>query len=246
MVWREARHITCDGAARRGAGVGSTTMMRAEDQGSGRSDAASLLSQLSPQMVIQRATNLHRRVQHHIDTLAPYTMERWGFTGILLVLFMLRIVLAHGWYLVCYALFIYLLNLFLAFLTPKFDPAFESDLAAQDVEDGAPGLPTSASKTSGGLMSDVFHPPSAQDDDEFRPFIRRLPEFKFWISATQAILLSLLATLFSVFDIPVFWPILVLYFLTLFVITMRRQIEHMIRYKYLPFDLGRKARYGRA
>ena len=92
----------------------------------------------------------------------------------------------------------------------------------------------------------MFHPPSAQDDDEFRPFIRRLPEFKFWISATQAILLSLLATLFSVFDIPVFWPILVLYFLTLFVITMRRQIEHMIRYKYLPFDLGRKARYGRA
>ncbi|WFD27770.1 hypothetical protein MNAN1_002775 [Malassezia nana] len=181
-------------------------MMRAEDQ---RSDASSLLSQMSPQLVIQRATNFHRRVQHHIDSLAPYTMERWGATSVLLVLFMLRVILAHGWYIVCYALFIYLLNLFLAFLTPKFDPAFESDLAAQDVEDGAPGLPTSAT-AGGGLMSDVFHPPSGQDQDEFRPFIRRLPEFKFWISATQAILLSLLATMFRVFDIPVFWPILVL------------------------------------
>lgn len=127
---------------------------------------------------------------------------------------------------VCYALFIYLLNLFLAFLTPKFDPAYESDLAAQDVEDGAPGLPTSAS-AAGGLMSDVFHPSTAQDQDEFRPFIRRLPEFKFWLSATHATALSLLATLFSVFDVPVFWPILVLYFVILFIITMRRQIEYV-------------------
>lgn len=78
----------------------------------------------------------------------------------------------------CYALFIYLLNLFLAFLTPKFDPAFESDLAAQDVEEGEPGLPTSSRASSSGLMSSVFHPSQQSDQDEFRPFIRRLPEFK--------------------------------------------------------------------
>lgn len=80
-------------------------------------------------------------------------------------------------YPVCYALFIYLLNLFLAFLTPKFDPAFESDLAAQDVEEGEPGLPTSSAPSS-GLMSSVFHPSEQADQEEFRPFIRRLPEFK--------------------------------------------------------------------
>jgi hypothetical protein len=57
-----------------------------------------------------------------------------------------------------YALGIYLLNVFLAFLTPKFDPALEQEL--NDEEDG-PMLPT-------------------RGDDEFRPFIRRLPEFKFW------------------------------------------------------------------
>lgn len=61
---------------------------------------------------------------------------------------------------------IYLLNLFLAFITPKFDPALEADLAETDAEEGAPTLPTS--------KGDV------QEDGEFRPFIRRLPEFKFW------------------------------------------------------------------
>jgi hypothetical protein len=39
------------------------------------------------------------------------------------------------------ALAIYLLNLFLAFLQPKFDPSMQQDLAAEDVEEGAPGLP---------------------------------------------------------------------------------------------------------
>lgn len=220
--------------------------MRADEPSLGGAPSApSMAESMQPASVLERAKNLNRRVQHMIDSTAPFTVQRWGATSGLLLLFMLRIVLSHGWYIVCYALFIYLLNLFLAFLTPKFDPAFESDLAMQDVEDGAPGLPTSAPASS-GLMSDVFHPSERQDQEEFRPFIRRLPEFKFWLSATQAILLSLGATMFSVFDIPVFWPILVLYFITLFVITMRRQIEHMIRYKYLPFDIGRKARYGRS
>ncbi|KAI3622855.1 hypothetical protein CBS14141_004188 [Malassezia furfur] len=210
----------------------------------------------SPQKLVREAHMLHMRAKHLIDSTAPYTVQRWAATGALLFLFMLRIVLAEGWYIVCYALFIYLLNLFLAFLTPKFDPALESDLAAQDVEEGEPGLPTSAraAASSGGLMSSVFHPTQQDgDQDEFRPFIRRLPEFKvgcwtmltqFWLSATQATLLSIFATFFEAFNIPVFWPVLVVYFMVLFVLTMRRQIQHMIQYKYLPFDIGRKVRYG--
>ena len=113
---------------------------------------------------------------------------------------------------VCYALFIYLLNLFLAFLQPKFDPGLYDDLASQDIEEGEPGLPTSASASSnfpsgagkagfggggagqstgggggggGGLMSGVFgggglsgNNNNTGSEEEFRPFIRRLPEFK--------------------------------------------------------------------
>ena len=50
-------------------------------------------------------------------------------------------------------------------------------------------------------------------------------------------------TLFPIFDIPVFWPILLLYWLVLLFITMRRQIRHMIKYRYIPFSTGKKVCY---
>lgn len=141
-------------------------------------------------------------------------------------------------YISCF-LGIYLLNLFLAFLTPKFDPSIELDTQENEMEEG-PALPTKA-------------------DEEFKPFIRRLPEFKFWYvwkrrsrihcclhcfhfrySATKATVIAIVCSFFSIFDIPVFWPILLVYFCILFAITMRRQIKHMIKYRYIPFDWGKK------
>lgn len=205
------------------------------------------------QQFIAHTNKLQQRYQAFLDSTTPYAYHRWASTVGLLFIFMLRIVLSQGWYIVCYALFIYLLNLFLAFLTPKFDPSYDADLAEQDVEEGEPGLPTSSSGKSssgnggGGLMSGVFGSSlnGQATDDEFRPFIRRLPEFKFWLSATQAVVISLFCTTSSAFDIPVFWPILLMYFCILFTITMRRQIKHMIKHRYVPFDLGRKTVYGR-
>jgi len=154
-------------------------------------------------------------------------LNRWLATAGLLFVFFLRIVLAQGWYIVCYALAIYLLNLLLAFLQPKFDPSLQDDLLADEVE-GGEGSETPL--------------PSARDD-EFRPFVRRLPEWQFWLSSTRATLIALLCTVSDIFDVPVYWPILVIYFFVLFTLTMRRQIQHMIKYKYIPFDIGRKARY---
>lgn len=58
-----------------------------------------------------------------------------------------------------------------------------------------------------------------KQDEEFRPFIRRLPEFKFWHSATRAITIGFICTWFSIFDIPVFWPVLVIYWFILFALT---------------------------
>lgn len=49
-------------------------------------------------------------------------------------------------------------------------------------------------------------------------------------------------TFFEVFDVPVFWPILLLYFIILFVVTMKRQIKHMIKHRYVPWSFG-KAKY---
>ena len=100
-----------------------------------------------------------------------------------------------------YTLGIYLLNLFLAFLTPKFDPSLIQDEGLEDGDAGS-SLPT-------------------KQDEEFRPFIRRLPEFKFWHSATRAIFIGFVCSWFSVFDIPVFWPVLVVYWIILFVLTSK-------------------------
>jgi len=112
---------------------------------------------------------------------------------------------------VTYGLGIFLLNLLIGFLTPV------------DDDEGNPLLPT-----------------TARDDGEFKGgIIRRLPEFKFWYSCMKAMLVGLTMTFFSVFNVPVFWPILLIYFVILFVLTMKRQIMHMWTYKYLPFTWGK-------
>lgn len=60
------------------------------------------------------------------------------------------------------------------------------------------------------------------------------------LSSARAFFLGFILTFFPVFDVPVFWPILLLYWFVLFFITMKRQIKHMIKYRYLPFSTGKK------
>lgn len=44
-------------------------------------------------------------------------------------------------------------------------------------------------------------------------------------AATKGILVAMACTFFEAFNVPVFWPILVMYFIMLFCITMKRQIK---------------------
>merc|ERR1712142_164583 len=173
-----------------------------------------------PNMVVTFFKRLGQTYQLMLDRWTPYTTSRWVATVLLICAFMARILIARGWYIVTYALAIYHLNLLLAFLTPKIDPAMAEYEAAENEEEDGMALPT-------------------RQNDEFRPFIRRLPEFKFWYSATKATVIAFCCTFFEMLDIPVFWPILVMYFITLFCITMKRQIKHMIRYRYIPFTFGK-------
>ena len=62
-----------------------------------------------------------------LDDLVPHTTLRWIFTIAIIVAYILRALWLQGWYIVSYALAIYLLNLFIAFLTPRFDPAQRED-----------------------------------------------------------------------------------------------------------------------
>jgi hypothetical protein len=152
---------------------------------------------------------LGQRIQYYLDRSVPYPLQRWMIFAAMLVLYAIRVILLEGFYIVTYALGIFLLHLLVGFLSPQEDP-----------EDG-PVLPTSG-------------------DDEFRPFQRRLPEYKFWLAASKAVGIAMICTIFPFLDIPVFWPILLVYFIALFLATMKKQIKHMIRHKYVPFDFGKK------
>ena len=47
-------------------------------------------------------------------------------------------------------------------------------------------------------------------------------------------------TLFGMFNIPVFWPILLGYFLILFGLTMKKQYAHMRKHGYVPWSFGKR------
>lgn len=117
-----------------------------------------------------------------------------------------------GFYIVSYGLGIYLLNLLVDFLSPLDDPELAGGSEAE--------LPT-------------------RSDDEYRPFIRKLPEFSTWYRASKALTLGLVCTALPFLDIPVFYPILLIYFVMLFVGTLRQRLQHMIKHRYLPFSWGK-------
>lgn len=169
--------------------------------------------------------NLRERFQIYMDKVTPYPLYRWLFSVSALLIFMYRVYSYNQWYVICYALGIYYLNLVIDFLSPRIDPEFQA--AQEDLDpDSGPSLPTRV-------------------NDEFRPFIRRLPEFKFWFLGTRATLVSLFLGLFDIFDMEVYWPILVLYFFILLFLTLRRQIQHMRKHNYVPWTTN-KRRYNQS
>lgn len=157
-----------------------------------------------------------RVIQYWLDKSTVRPYTRWGLFGFLVLFFSLRIYLTQGYFIVAYGLGIFLLNNFIGFLSPLEDP-----------NDG-PSLPTTNSEAK-----------------EYRPFARRFPEFKFWLSCARGTAIAIFMTFFSFFDVPVFWPILLIYFFMLFFMTMKRQIMHMWKHKYVPINFGKK-KYSKA
>ncbi len=104
----------------------------------------------APSPVAAWQHKLEVTVQRLLDRSTPHIAGRWAALGLVVLLYTLRVWYLRGFYIVTYALGIYNLNLLLGFLTPQVDPETEG-----------PELPT-------------------KSDQEFRPFVRRLPEFKFW------------------------------------------------------------------
>ena len=125
----------------------------------------------------------------------------------------------EGYYCLTYCIGIHFLNAFIGFISPLEDPE-EYDLNSND-----------------SFLN-------KKNNEEFKPFQRKVKEYAFWSLVFYTLLFSIPMTFFKAFDIPVFWPILLFYFILIFFLVMRRQIQHMIKYHYLPWDAG-KMRYGK-
>jgi hypothetical protein len=170
--------------------------------------------------IVKAQVAFARALQRALDKSVPHRAQRWGAYAAVAFVYFVRAYFVHGYYIVTYGLGIYNLNLLIGFLTPQRDP--EALLAGKD--DG-PSLPTRA-------------------EQEFKPFVRKLPEFKFWWLSLKSIGTAFVMTFMPMFDIPVFWPILLMYFIMLFFMTMKQQVLHMIKHKYVPFTTGKKTYAG--
>jgi hypothetical protein len=204
--------------ARRAAhGAAVRAGRRAMNPGESYAYGASAPTDESSSPLARAQTKLAQRLQIFLDKSVPKRAERWSAYACVALVYAIRAYFLRGYYIVTYGLGIYNLNLLIGFLSPRNDP--ESLRASNDGDDG-PSLPTS-------------------NEQEFKPFVRRLPEFKFWWMSLKSIGTAFAMTFMPMFDIPVFWPILLMYFIMLFFMTMKQQVKHMIKHKYVPFTTGK-------
>lgn len=162
--------------------------------------------------------DINKIYQYYLDRSAPKKLYRWSFFIFLTILYFLRIIIIQSHFLITYILSIYLLHGLIGFLTPQ----------EENIPDPFDNIDD----------EDVFVP--QQIDDEFRPFMRRLPEFDFWHISIRLVLIAFFTTFFDLFDIPVFVPILIIYFILIVLLTIKNLYRHMKKYKYNPFLSGKE------
>ena len=149
------------------------------------------------------------------DKIIIYKAQRWGVVAFLAIFYFIRVFRTKGYYALTYCIGIHFLNSFIGFISPLDDP--EED----QLNNGDSYLPQ-------------------KNNEEFRPFLRKVKEYSFWSMMFWTFVISIPMTFFEAFNIPVFWPLLLIYFILIFFLIMRRQIKHMIKYNYLPWDTEKK------
>ncbi|CDR96409.1 Rer1 family protein, putative [Babesia bigemina] len=178
-----------------------------------------------------------RMHQAYLDRLSSYVFIRWFYISFMTFIFWHHVIEYGMHYVVAYMYAVYLLNLLIRFITPL---DFDDLCKAHEAEHGGTILPSNENKTANITLERMKN---RENIYEFRPFLRQMNEFTFWLSATRATHAALFCSMFEFLDVPVFWPLLVFYFVLLFATTMREQLRNMIKYKYIPFDFGKKS-YG--
>jgi hypothetical protein len=163
------------------------------------------------------AARLRRLNQRFEDKIVIHKMPRWAGLGALLFLYLLRVCFfaPGGFYVVTYALSLQLLYCIVLLITPLSDP------------------------TDDGLEGVALPSAGAGKDAEYKPFLPKVQEFKLWLVMFRMSVVCFLLTFFEIFDLPVYWPVLVIYFIALFVTQMSERIRHMMKHRYVPWNAGK-------
>jgi len=66
--------------------------------------------------------------QKTLDDITPFVAPRWVAFAVVVLLYLLRVWYAQGFYIITYALGIYILNLLIAFLSPSIDPSLDLEM----------------------------------------------------------------------------------------------------------------------
>ena len=137
----------------------------------------------------------------------------------MLVFFLFRMYVKRGYAVLAYLLGLFYLNNIMLFLAPAEDP---EELAFRSGGDSV--LPTR----------------EEEEPSEYKGFQRKLQEMDFWQEMMSATTLAAFFSCFECADLEIYWPLLLFYFIFMTTFLCRYKIEHMIRYRYIPFEFGKK------
>ena len=129
----------------------------------------------------------------------------------------------HGFYVVGYIQGLTLLNLF-----------FESIYSTTNTDQSEQGQ-EEVNELPLHTIKDIEAPPSPifiENEQE----IQLSGDVRLWYSFMITIVISLICALIPALDIPVFWPLLLIYFLAIFILTMREPLWIMLTKSYTPMN----------
>ena len=160
---------------------------------------------------------LRQAYQRISDRIVPFRAIRWIVFTLFMILFYIRVIyVLQGFFVVAYGVSIHMIYLLVLMITPLSDP--------EDHVDPGGLLPTAGSR---------------RGTEDVKAWTPKGLEFKVWRSVLKVLLVGYGCTLFGVFDIPVFWPILVMYFLVLFVTLIGGRVQDMVSKKYVPWTTNK-------
>ncbi|BAM40944.1 uncharacterized protein TOT_030000205 [Theileria orientalis strain Shintoku] len=180
---------------------------------------------------------LHRAF---LDYTVKFIYVRWTYFSFLFFLFWTYVIFNSSHYVIAYMYTVYLLSLVMRFLTPL---SFKDLCTAHEGANSGTILPLSEQDAANSSKITKVGFRSAENVYEFKPFLRQLNEFTFWLCAVRVSYIALLCLFSDFLDIDVYWPLLVFYFICLFTVSFNEQIQNMIKYKYVPFNFSKRS-YG--